>query len=131
MKLRFKQRIASIFGSFAPGMIADIPNENIAKSWIRNDIAESAEDDEVTAEAVHQKGPHTSDATLDAARERPAELPEGQYWCGKCSLPHKETSQIGENHSKHRAEDPSKEEPEEEEEASEDEDSEEDDSDEE
>ena len=40
MKVRFLKGIASIFGTFEPGMVIDMPNKKIAASWLRNGIAE-------------------------------------------------------------------------------------------
>ena len=40
MRVRFLKGIASIFGTFEPDMVIDMPNEKIAASWVRNGIAE-------------------------------------------------------------------------------------------
>ena len=40
MKVRFLKGIVSIFGTFEPGMVIDMPNKKIAASWLRNGIAE-------------------------------------------------------------------------------------------
>jgi len=39
MKVRFIKGIASIFGTFGPGEVTDVPVEKIAESWCRNGIA--------------------------------------------------------------------------------------------
>ena len=39
MRVRFDKSIVSIYGTFEPGMVIDMPNPKITASWIRNGIA--------------------------------------------------------------------------------------------
>jgi len=39
MRFRFVKPIVSIFGTFEPGMVIDIPKSKITDSWLRNGIA--------------------------------------------------------------------------------------------
>lgn len=39
MRVKFIQGIVSIFGTFEPGQVTDVPIDKVAESWIRNGIA--------------------------------------------------------------------------------------------
>lgn len=39
MRVRFKKPVVSIFGTFEPGMVIDMPNPKIVASWLKNGIA--------------------------------------------------------------------------------------------
>ncbi len=109
MRIRLLQSIASIFGGFGVGEVVDIPNKNIAASWIRTGIAEDAEGEElhrIGEERILPLAPLQSEkaARKRGPRERPAELNKNQFWCKRCSTAHKADSKQGKRHFKHRAE---------------------------
>ncbi len=97
MRLRFLKAIASVYGSFNVNAVVDIPDETLAKYWIAAGAAEE------------HKGKETAKArriipfkTPKIPKEKPTKISKGQYWCGKCHTLHKETSNIGKKHLKHR-----------------------------
>lgn len=100
MRVKFLKSVASIFGGFVPGMVADIPNESIARSWCNAGIAEEAEG---KVKAIKAKQIITQEGHK-IIRERPDVIPAGLFWCGKCNTFHKETSTIGKKHHKHLTE---------------------------
>ena len=96
MRLRFLKSIASIYGGFAPGMVADIPNEAIAQSWCKAGIAEETKA-ELSAEArliIPQK-------RTRVPGEKPEAIPDGMFWCTHCQVLHRASSNIGKRHQKY------------------------------
>lgn len=97
MRVKFLKSIASIYGGFAPGMVADIPNDNIASSWCRSGICEEASKAKLNTDArlarhlarVEEYKAKRSDRT------EPDNIPDGQFWCEKHSTLHKAKSPTG------------------------------------
>lgn len=75
VRIRILKHIISIYGSYFPNAIATVP-EHIAKNWIQGGIAES----EVS---------------------KPAVIPKGKFWCGKCQSLHILKSLKGRTHQKY------------------------------
>ena len=93
MRIRFLKSVASIFGGFAPGMVADIPNEAIAKSWCNAGIAEEVKGE---AEVKVIKPRQIIKTKMPAvSKGEPETIPEGQFWCPKHQVLHKLTSSQG------------------------------------
>ena len=98
MRIKMLKSIASIYGGFAPGMVVDIPNEAVAKSWCNAGIAKDATGQDLTAEArliIPQK------KAAKTPREKPAVIPEGMFWCSHCQSLHRASSKTGQRHLKY------------------------------
>lgn len=91
MRIKILKSIASIYGGFAPGMVVDIPNEAVVKSWCRAGIAEETKA-ELSAEA-RLVIPQKKAARLP--KEKPEVIPEGLFWCEKHQTLHKQNSPTG------------------------------------
>lgn len=87
MRIKFLKSIASIYGGFAPGMVVDIPNEAVARSWCNAGIAKP------------DKGKPTGTArqTIKAKvpKEKPEKIPKGQFWCPRHQTLHRLNSPTG------------------------------------
>lgn len=97
MRVKILESIASIYGGFAPGMVVDIPNEAVVKSWCNAGIAEVTKA-ELSAEA-RQIIPQKKVARLP--KEKPEVIPKGMFWCTHCYVLHRGTSNIGKRHQKY------------------------------
>lgn len=98
MRIRILKSIASIYGGFAPGMVVDIPNEAVARSWCNAGIAKEASSQDKTAEArliIAQK------KAAKLLKEKPEVIPEGMFWCSHCHVLHRADSKIGKRHQKY------------------------------
>lgn len=84
MRIRMLKSIASIYGPFYPGMVADIPAP-VAKSWCNAGIAE---------EDKSQKAAKTP-------RVKPEVIPSGMFWCTNCQVLHRADTKIGKRHLKY------------------------------
>ena len=96
MRLKFRKSVASIYGSFNVGTVADIPNEALAKHWCDRGVA------------VEDKGKPTAVARrmikseLKLPKGKPDIIPKGMFWCGKCRSLHRSASVTGIKHLKHQ-----------------------------
>lgn len=75
MRVTILKSIASVYGPFYPGMVADVP-EGVAKSWCAGGIAK-------------REG------------EKPVKIPKGMYWCTHCLTLHREDKKKGQRHLKY------------------------------
>lgn len=91
MRIRILKSIASIYGGFAPGMVVDIPNAAVVRSWCNAGIAEETKAElSATASLII---PQKKAARLP--KEKPEVIPEGLFWCGKHQTLHKLNSSQG------------------------------------
>lgn len=98
MRIKMLKSIASIYGGFVPGMVVDIFNEAVAKSWCNAGIAEEASGQETTAEA-RQIIPQKKAARLP--KVKPEVIPEGMFWCTHCLKLHRVDKWTGKRHLKY------------------------------
>ena len=92
MRIKFLRSIASIYGGFAPGMVADIPNEAVAKSWCEAGIAVA---DSGKGKAIQVRQIIPQKASKIPKKKKPAKIPKGQFWCEKHRTLHKKSSPTG------------------------------------
>lgn len=81
MKVRIHQNIVSVHGTYHPGQVVDLPDK-VAEVWLKKG--------ELISQVI--------------ANPKPAKIPKGMYWCGKCQSLHRLVSPKGVKHLKHRIE---------------------------
>lgn len=96
MRIKLLKSLASVYGSLNVGSIVDIPDEALARKWCDANVAVEVKDAPTTVARRIVRN--------NAPREKPANIPEGHFWCGNCSVVHRETSGVGKRHLKHRVE---------------------------
>ncbi len=97
MRLRFLRSVASVYGGFNVGTVADIPNEALAKHWCDRKVAveDKSEGETARVRQITPKMPKIS-------KEKPNIIPKGMFWCGKCRSLHRLASPTGIKHLKHQ-----------------------------
>jgi len=98
MRIRFLKSVATNYGGFNVGQIADIPNEAVVEDWCKRGIAKK---DTGTGETARVK--QTSSEAAKVLKEKPDKIPKSKFWCGKCHALHRLASAMGMKHLKHRA----------------------------